>query len=239
MNKNQKTDLFIFIGLFLLTLILWNIPFGRYVLYPFTILGTWFHEMGHGIASIIMGAHFERLLLYPNGSGLAQYSYTSIFLGPIGRGIIAGAGPLAPTIVGGILLYSSKSSKLSKILLWILIIMIFVSVVLWIRPLLGFGFFIMIALGLGLVFIYSRKSDKLNRYTMQFLGLQAFLSLYLSIDYLYSAGGIAGESSFSSDTQVMAKNLLLPHWFWATAILIVSIYLIYASFKYSFVRNNK
>lgn len=36
----------------LVTVVLWQIPQGDYILYPFTILATWFHEMGHGLAAI-------------------------------------------------------------------------------------------------------------------------------------------------------------------------------------------
>jgi hypothetical protein len=31
------------------TVVLWQFAAGRYLLYPFTILATWFHEMGHGL----------------------------------------------------------------------------------------------------------------------------------------------------------------------------------------------
>lgn len=238
-TKQSKKDLAIFVGLFLVTVVLWNVPYGRVVLYPFTILGTWFHEMAHGLTAMLLGGNFQRLILYPNGSGIAQFSYERIFLGPFGKAMIAGMGPLGPTVIGATFVYASTNKRLARIILLVLIVAIFASIAIWIRPLLGFGFFIMIAIGIALAYIYSRQKPDLTRYTLQFLGLQAFLSLYLSINYLYSAGGVVDSSSFSSDTQVMADNLLLPHWFWATAILALSIYLIYKSFTYAFVKKGK
>lgn len=53
---------------------LWQTTLGSYLLYPFTILATWFHEMGHGLAALLTGNSFERLLIFPDGSGLALSS---------------------------------------------------------------------------------------------------------------------------------------------------------------------
>ena len=49
-----------------------SLPFGNYLVYPFTILTTWFHEMGHGLTALVMGQDFVRLQIFANGSGLAE-----------------------------------------------------------------------------------------------------------------------------------------------------------------------
>ncbi|PKL76350.1 MAG: peptidase M50, partial [Candidatus Melainabacteria bacterium HGW-Melainabacteria-1] len=36
----------------MITVMLWQMPFGGLALYPFTILATWFHEMGHGLSAM-------------------------------------------------------------------------------------------------------------------------------------------------------------------------------------------
>ena len=51
-----------------LVLLLPLIPFGAYVLYPFVILTTWFHEMAHGLAAMLVGWDFQRLVILPDGS---------------------------------------------------------------------------------------------------------------------------------------------------------------------------
>ena len=33
----------------LASLVLWNLPFGGFLLYPFKLLATWMHELSHGI----------------------------------------------------------------------------------------------------------------------------------------------------------------------------------------------
>jgi hypothetical protein len=37
------------------SILLWQTYWGSLLLYPFTILATWFHEMGHGLAAILAG----------------------------------------------------------------------------------------------------------------------------------------------------------------------------------------
>ena len=68
-DRQKRITLLVILGLG--SLMLWHTPFGALLLYPFTILTTWFHEMGHGIGAIFMGERFEQLEIYPDGSGVA------------------------------------------------------------------------------------------------------------------------------------------------------------------------
>jgi len=54
--------------------LLLNIPFGRYVLYPLLIFSTWIHEMCHALAALMVGGRVSWLRIYADGSGLAFYS---------------------------------------------------------------------------------------------------------------------------------------------------------------------
>ena len=72
----------------IITVILFNIqPYGWYISYPFRILGTWFHEMGHGLMGVITGGQFSHLEMNPDGSGVA-YTLSS---GIIPRALVAAA----------------------------------------------------------------------------------------------------------------------------------------------------
>lgn len=74
--------------------------------------------------------------------------------------------------------------------------------------------------------------------TLQILAVQALASMYQSIGYLFSQGAIIDGNRNLSDTQVMAEYLLLPHWFWAIVLLVISIFMIYKSFKFVLVRKS-
>jgi len=233
-RKNRIIWLTIFL---IVNLVLWNFDFGYYVLYPFTILGTWFHEMAHGIMAMFMGADFTRLQLFPNGSGVAQFSYSSLFLGRFGNALIAAAGPIGPTIAGAMLFYSSVSLKWSKIMLFFLSFIMFVSIIVWVRPIFSIGAFVILLLSIIFAWSGLKLKNEYQSLILQFLGIQSFASVYMSIGYLFSSGGNIGGSSFSSDTQVIADNLLLPYWFWAFLLLAFSIFTFYKSSRYILSKN--
>lgn len=214
----------------LITIFLWAVPLGTYVLYPFTILGTWFHEMGHGMAALIMGGNLLKLQLFPNGSGLAMHS-GPYFLGDIGRALIAGAGPVGPAIAGFFLMVASKRMSTTKFALFSLAVLLLISTFFWIRPLIGFGALMTLLLSIGIFYIGMKASEKWKVLSLQFIAIQAFASTYLSTGYLFSQSGEIEGSSYLSDTAHIAEHLLLPHWFWAFLILIISLFLVIKSIK--------
>jgi len=220
----------------IVTAILWNVPFGTLILYPFTILGTWFHEMGHGLAAIIMGGNFLRLELFPNGSGLAYFSGS---YSALQKWFIASMGPLGPTVVGSLFIAASVNKTVTRILIYLFSLALIVSTVLWLRPWFGIGFFIVLIFAVFITFIAIRGKDSVLKGTLQFIGVQALASLYTNIGYLFiSSGTIEGRQQLS-DTQVMAQELFLPHWFWGGFLIFVSVFLAYLSIKFVFDFHNK
>ena len=237
-NKSDNKSILWITGFGLLTIILWNVPFGNLILYPFTILGTWFHEMGHGLTAELLGGNFHQLVLFPDGSGYAQFSYDTLFLANFGKALVAAGGPLGPTIAGSIFIISSINIKVTRIILLLFSLMLIVSLLIWVRPIISFGFGITGIFALIFSFIAIKGKDGLKRGTLQFIGIQAIASLYQSIGYLYSQGGVIDGKEFKSDTQIIADNIWLPNWFAATVILIFSIFTIYKSVQYV-IKSNK
>jgi len=98
------------------SVLLWQTEIGSLLLYPFTILATWFHEMGHGIAAMFTGASFERLLIFPDGSGIAQSMVPANASG-LTHALIAASGPLGPAIAGSLLIIASRTDKATRLAL--------------------------------------------------------------------------------------------------------------------------
>ena len=217
-----------------ITVGLWQFPFGPYVLYPFTILATWFHEMGHGLTSLLLGGEFNVLILYPNGSGLANAGSESF--GPIRHSLVAAGGPIAPALVGAGLIYASKSEKMTRIALLSLAVAIWLSAIIWIRSLTGL--IVVPAVGIAIALIVAYGKQWMRALTVQFLGLNAFISMFSAWDYLFTHTAYIGGEALLSDTGQMSEALGGPHWFWAGvivaiggAILLASLHAVYGTRK--------
>lgn len=204
---------------FIVSVIVWQLPYGNYILYPFTILSTYFHEISHGFAAIFLGGDFIKLELFPNGSGLATHT-SSYFLPVIGNGLIALAGPLGPTLFGYLLFRLSQNEKYSKFILSVVILFMLLSIVFWVRTLFGVLFLSVTILVIALINL--KGSNLTQKYTIRAIALQLFLSVYPSLGYFFSEGGVIEGKQFVSDTGVAAKYLLLPYWFWGLFVVIVS-----------------
>jgi len=234
-NKNQLSIIIIY-GFAVITAVIWQFDFGKIILYPFTILGTWFHEMGHGIAALIMGGNFHSLEIYENGSGLASFS-GPLYFGGLSNAFVAASGPLGPTIAGTFLILLSKSAKRSRLVILLLSIVFVISVILWVRSWFGIGIILLFAI--ILFFISIKANDTSQLYTLRFLGVQAFASLYMNIGYLFTGGGTVNGQVFSSDTNVISQYLLLPYWFWGGVIVLISFLLIYLTLRFLFESEKK
>lgn len=206
------------------------VPFGDLVLYPFMILGTWFHEMGHGLAAMLMGFEFHRLVLLPDGSGFAEYG-TGQEAGGFRQAFVAAAGPLGPAVVGSLLILASPHENLWKPVLYTLAGVIAVSTAIWVRS--TVGWIILPGISLLLVFIAARASAAWERFSMQFLGLGAALSMFQQWDYLMTEGANINGRSQLSDTGAIEAYLALPHWFWAGLIIVIAAVMIGASLVYA------
>lgn len=210
------------------TIVLWQFPGGDYILYPFTILATWFHEMGHGLMALVLGGQFQKLEIFGNGSGVATYAM-SLSLRPIGPALVAAAGPMGPPIAGAALILASRSFKAASVSLKILGSILLISTLIWVRSL--FGFVAIPLLGLIILGIALKAPRWFQGFTIQFLGVQACVSTYHQLDYLfsYSAGPLG-----LSDTAQMQNYLLLPYWFWGGLMAIASLVILVQSLRVAY-----
>lgn len=212
-----------------LTIILWRIPYGMLVLYPFTILSTWFHEMAHGVMALILGGSFHQLEIYADGSGLAIWS-GNVFGGNFGRALVAAAGPLGPTAAGALLIVLSKKDKHVKAILYTLSAILAFSVIYWIRSV--YGIPVILTFAVLIFFAAFKMQPKNQKLLLIFLGIQAFLSIYLSIGYLMSQEAYIENEFHISDTGIISQNLFFPYWIWGGFILFISIFALIQSIMY-------
>ncbi len=212
----------------MVSVLAWQIPSGNLVLYPFTLLATWFHEMGHGLAAIAVGGGFLRLDLFPDGSGLARHTLPADATG-LRRALVAAGGPFGPAVAGALLIRLSPHVRASRTVLGALGIVMLASVALWIRA--PFGMAIIASTGGVLVAVAAQASDRVAHFVVNLLGVQAIISTYRQIDYLFTESVVIDGQPMLSDTGRMADDLLLPHWAWAISIILFSAVLLLWSLR--------
>jgi len=217
----------------LVVIAIWQLPYLGWVQYPFILLGTWFHEMGHGLTALMVGGTFEYLEIYENGGGVAYYTVGNSYLPrSIANAFVAAGGLFGPVITGGALIASAKYPKSSMLMLRALIGLMILSILLWVRSFWGIAVlsgYIAILIGITLF-----KSRRLEVITILFLGLQSVLSTYLQLDYLFTKQFERNGGIQISDTQAIAENTFGVYWLWAIVIIIISGYLLWKSFKFYF-----
>ncbi|MFO6446454.1 M50 family metallopeptidase [Erythrobacter sp. NE805] len=206
------------------------LPFGAYLIYPFAILTTWFHEMGHGLTALALGQHFEQLLIFANGSGVAQSAVEPGASRFVSAAIAAG-GPLAPSAVGALLIVASAHPKAWRAVLALSAAAILASVVIWVRSPTGWWALPLVAAILALV--AWRGSPAWQRFTLQFLGVMGAFSCLKDFDYLFTEQAVIDDQAILSDTGAIEAAIGLPHWLWAGLILALSAVMVGAALKYA------
>jgi hypothetical protein len=232
-GQDQRQRIAVLLGIALASVLLWQTTLGGLALYPFTILATWFHEMGHGIAAMLTGRGFERLLIFSDGSGVAESMRPSDGY-RVTDALIAASGPLGPAIAGALLIIASRSPTATRNALAVLGVALIVSTAIWVRSLAGW--LVLPALGLAIVVLALRGSPPWQSFVIQLLGVQACISVWRQFDYLFSPGGNVGGQLQRSGTGAIADVLLLPYWFWGASISAVILALLWGSFRLAFRR---
>jgi hypothetical protein len=212
------------------SLILPRVPYGRNVLYPFALLGTWAHEMGHGLVAILAGGSFNRLEIFQNLGGTAYSSG----VGSLGRVFVSAGGLLGPALAGGVIIILGARESTARWVLAGLAIVLVASLVLFVRNAFGWASLALIAAALGGIAIYGPEVVKI--FTAQLIGIQFCFASWGTLDYMFTRDFRRDGQVINSDTQEIAEVLLLPYWFWGGLIALLSFAIMASSFYVAWVR---
>lgn len=193
------------------------VPFGRQILYPLTLFGTWVHEMGHGLTGLLVGGSFDRLQIFWNASGLAS----GIVEPGWPRALRAAGGLLGPPVVGAFILAMARGPKRASIVLWALSALMLISVPLWIRSLTGFVVIPPVALGIALL---AYKGGETARHIgAQVLGIVLALDTVTRIDYLFTAEVTVDGRDLPSDVSHIANAVGGHYLLWGGLLAVLSL----------------
>ncbi len=218
---------YLFWGAAVLAIVLSYIPFGGFVLYPFSLLATWAHEMGHGLTAEIVGGDFRHLELYVGLGGVAHSTRPATLLAPP---LIAAGGLLAPSIAGGAVVYFGARGSTARWIMEGLGVLLILSALLWVRN--GFGFAATLGLGAAALAIGRYATELVEVALAQFVGIRLCLESLSDVDYMFTKQFLRGGEVMSSDSQTIAEHLGLTYWVWGgliamlTVVILVGAYLL-------------
>jgi type IV secretory pathway TrbD component len=203
------------------------VPFGRLFLYPFTLLATWVHEMGHGVAALLVGGGFDHLDVYADASGLAFTTTTH----PWQEGIVAAAGLLAPPFVGAVLLAVSRGPRRARVVTAVLAVAMVLSLAIWVRSVAG-----CVALGLDaavVAYFAARSTPRKRMVFAQFVGLTLAIDTVSRVDYLFSSSAMVGGVERPSDIVSVAKAFGGHYLVWGATLTAVSLALLALGLRFA------
>jgi len=215
----------------LASLLLWNLPFGGFLLYPFKLLATWMHELSHGVVMLISGAGFDRMEVYRDGSGLAFARYG---VEPFASAAIAAAGYMGTPVWGAAMLLGARGPRSTRAVLAGLGAVLVITAVIVVSN--GFGRTALAVTG-GAVISVALAPSRITFFVAQLVGAQACVNAVLDIRVLFRPALVVdGEVVRMSDAHAMARATVGTDarwavWMWAGVWLAWSLVLFFFALR--------
>jgi hypothetical protein len=215
----------------LISLVLWNLPFGGFLLYPFKLLATWMHELSHGIVMLITGAGFDRMEIYRDGSGLA---FAEWGVGAVATAAVAGAGYMGTPLWGVAMLLGARGPRSTRGLLIGLGVVLAATALFVVSN--GFGQQALLVTG-GAIILLAFAPFRVSYFVAQLIGAQACVNAVLDIRVLFRPALVVdGEVVRASDAHAMARatfgtDARWAVWVWAGLWLAWSLALFFVALR--------
>lgn len=221
-KKNTKRlELTLLVLFALLSIFLWN----TIIIFPIKILVVLLHEISHGVAALLTGGTINGIDVSLNLGGECIVSGGNTL-------IIASAGYIGSLVWGTLLFTSSYKYDYSKILATVISIILFLTVIFYIRS--SFG--VLVSLIFSLLFYLSPRHlpRTFHFYLLRFIGLVS--ALYVIIDIKEDLITLTYRET---DAQRIAELTGVPAVYWGILWFIISIVVLYFLFKYGYSKGLK
>lgn len=210
------------------SVLLYQVPYGAYVLYPFKLFGTWLHEGSHALIMLLTGAGFERMEVFRDGSGLAHADRAS---GPTAGAFIAAAGYMGAPLWGAAIVAIARDDRGARRALVALGVLLAVTAVASIDN--RFGQVALGATGAGLLVLAAIPGPRLHLALAHLIGAQACIGALVDIRVLYRPNLVVdGKVVRDSDAHSMAlasfgTDADWAVWLWASIWLAWSLAILF------------
>jgi hypothetical protein len=218
----------------LASLILWPLPFGGFVLYPFKLFATWIHETSHGLVMLLVGAGFDHLEIFRDTSGIA---YAQGGTTTAGAAAIASAGYMGASIFGAIFLVLGQTRRGARTILGVIAALLALSAALWVRNRFGL---IAVSIGAAACAVGAALAgERTATFVVNFIAAQSCTNAVLDIRVLFRPSlVINGQVIGGSDAHNMAAATFGSHWLWASVWLLWSFAMTYLALRVIYVRQH-
>lgn len=193
----------LFIIELMLALLITRIP---YVSVPFKWLESYFHELSHGIATVLSGGIVSHIQLFPNGAGLCFSQGGSTIM-------IGFAGYFGAACWGYLIYLLATWPKGIRISFAFLGALVVLSGLLWGRDLLTLA--ILVVLTIVLLLPLKLSQNKILTQFLRIIGLMIMLNALASPTVLL---GLDGQG----DAVLLAQHSWIPAWIWVGVWLFCS-----------------
>jgi hypothetical protein len=192
-------------------------PWLGFVAYPFRLLTTLVHELGHGLAAIVTGGDFLRFVVFPDGSGLA---YTAGGW----RLAVVPAGYLGAAAFGAALILAGRGARAARAALGTVGAGLLVLTLRYALPSLftadGLGGLLALASGLALgaaaLWLALRAGAAAVVFAVHLVAFQSGLTAFADLWTLIGLSGLGGAAGApATDARAMAAIIPLPAVVWA------------------------
>jgi hypothetical protein len=196
------------------------VPFGYYLMYPFTLLATWVHESGHGLGAIVTGGHFDRLMIFWDASGWAEVRH--------GQGwpdaISCLGGLWAPPLLGAFLLAFARGPRRARLALAALCLGLLVTLATVVRSPAGVFAVLFSTALLGWATVWAPETRQVF---VQFIAITLALdTLGRLLPYAMSSTAMTGGHEQKSDVALIADALGGHYMLWGVMVIAVALALL-------------
>jgi hypothetical protein len=222
----------------LASLLLWNLPFGGVLLYPFKLIATWLHELSHGLAMIVTGVGFDHVVIFRDSSGLA---YGDSEAGGVAQAVIAAAGYIGTPVWGAVLLVATPNARLARWAMLVFAALLVGSALTVIGAPAGdtFGPWAVGAIGAACAIAAIAVPGRWRLAIAHFIAAQSCVNAILDIRVLLRpAQVVGGRITRASDAHNMAAatfgtTATWAVWTWAILWLVGSLAVLYIALRLS------
>lgn len=201
-----------------------NVPGVMFLGRVLLLFSTLFHELGHGLATILVGGQFETVTIQWDASG---ETLSRVEPGRLRQAFIAAGGLIGPSLAAAGLFWSARGSdrrlRVTTVILGVALSLtgLFMARSAW-------ALVFTLGLGPALLLAAKRWDRGVLEGAIVFIAVQLGFSVFTRSDYLFTRWAGPG---LPSDVANMAQQLFLPFWFWGALCGAISLIVLFWGFR--------